>query len=213
MRRLERELFPANDGRHEPLRALERADLPLAPVALARFLIGVTLVRRLARQTMTARIVETEAYIAGDPAGHGFNGRTNRNAAIFSERGHAYIYQIYGVWWCLNVSAGKAGEGVGVLIRAAEPLTGLTAMQRRRPDVGPRDLLRGPGRLCQSLAIDGGLDGIDLTQSDALWLSARRPPKEVGKSARIGLTKAKDAVLRFYERGNPFVSGPARLNV
>lgn len=199
-------------GSDENLRALKRTDLPIDPVALARFLIGVTLVRRVGRQTMTARIVETEAYIAGDPAGHGFNGQTKRNAALFTERGHAYIYRIYGVWWCLNISAGKAGEGVGVLIRAAEPVTGLTVMQRRRPHLATRNILRGPGRLCETLAIDRSLDGIDLIHNDALWLAMRRPPREIGKSVRIGLTKSEDAVLRFYERGSAFLSGPARLN-
>ena len=199
-------------GSDEHLRALKRTDLPIEPVALARFLIGVTLVRRVGRQTMTARIVETEAYIAGDPAGHGFNGQTKRNAALFTERGHAYIYRIYGVWWCLNVSAGKTGEGVGVLIRAAEPVTGLAVMQRRRPHMATRNILRGPGRLCETLAIDRSLDGIDLTHNDALWLAMRRPPREIGKSVRIGLTKSEDAVLRFYERGSVFLSGPPRLN-
>ena len=194
------------------LRALKRADLPLDPAALARFLIGATLVRRLGRHTVTARIVETEAYIAGDPAGHGFNGLTERNATLFAARGHAYVYRVYGAWWCLNVSAGKVGEGVGVLIRAAEPLTGLAAMQRRRRHVSTRDLLRGPGRLCQTLAIDRGLDGIDLTQDHALWLSTRHAPEKIGRSVRIGISKAEEAVLRFYERGSAFISGPTRLN-
>ncbi len=199
-------------GQGRSLVALKRSDLPIAPVALARFLIGVTLVRRFGRHIATARIVETEAYISRDPAGHGFNGPTKRNAVLFAERGHAYIYRIYGVWWCLNVSAGKIGEGVGVLIRAAEPLTGFAAMQRRRPDRAGPDLLRGPGRLCQALAIDGDLDGVDLTQKGALWLSTRHPPDEIGRSVRIGLTEAKEARLRFYQRGSAFLSGPARLN-
>ncbi|MES1158590.1 MAG: DNA-3-methyladenine glycosylase [Terricaulis silvestris] len=194
-------------------KALSREELPLDPVALARFLIGVTLVRRLGRQVMTARIVETEAYVRGDPAGHGFNGLTKRNASLFEVRGQAYVYRIYGAWWCLNVSAGKAGEGVGVLIRAAEPLAGIEAMQRRRPGVAVRDLLRGPGRLCETLRVDGKLDGVDLVGADnALWLAQRRRPRAIGKSVRIGLSKAKDAVLRFYERGSPYLSGTKRLN-
>ena len=197
----------------QPSRALTRAELPSDPIALARFLIGVTVVRRVRRQTMSARIVETEAYIADDPASHGFNGPTKRNAVLFAERGHAYIYRIYGVWWCLNVSAGKAGEGVGVLIRAGEPLSGMSLMQKRRGDGEVRDLLRGPGRLCEALGIDGDLNGVDLTQSRSLWLSSRRAPAQIGESVRIGLSKGEDAVLRFYESGSRFVSGPKRLNL
>lgn len=191
---------------------MRRADLPIDPIKLARFLIGVTLVRELGRERVTVRVVETEAYIAGDPAGHGFNGRTQRNASLFEARGHAYVYRIYGMWWCLNVSGGEAGEGVGVLIRAAEPLTGLEAMQLRRPGVATRNLLRGPGRLCETLNIDGALDGIDLMRRGPLWLSQRRRPRAIGTSVRIGLSKAEDAVLRFYERGSFYLSGPARLN-
>ncbi len=161
---------------------------------------------------MSGRIVETEAYLPGDPASHGFNGRTKRNASIFTARGHAYVYRIYGAWWCFNVSAGEAEEGAAVLIRALEPVSGLAAMQRRRPGATTRDLLRGPGRLCQALAIDRSLDGVDLTRSDALWLSTRRPPRKIGRSVRIGLSKAEEAVLRFYERGSTFLSGPGRLN-
>lgn len=192
---------------------IRRADLPCDAVALARFLIGVTLVRRLRRQIMSARIVETEAYLVGDPASHGFNGITARNASVFTVRGHAYVYRIYGAWWCLNVSAGGTGDGAGVLIRALEPVSGLAAMQCRRPSASERDLLRGPGRLCAALAIDRSLDGLDLTDNDRLWLAARHPPRAIGKSVRIGLSKAEDKVLRFYERGSAFVSGPARLNL
>lgn len=192
---------------------LRRADLPNAPRALARFLIGVTLVRRVGRNLMTARIVETEAYVRGDPAGHGFNGMTERNASLFGERGHAYVYRIYGVWWCLNVSAGKVGDGVGVLIRAAEPLSCIGVMQENVAAKSPKNLLRGPGRLCAALAIDGNLDGVDLEQRGPLWLSSRRPPKAIGKSVRIGLSKAEHEVLRFYERGSAYLSGPGRLNV
>ncbi len=194
------------------LAPLRRADLPSNPVALARFLIGVSVVRRIGRQVMSGRIVETEAYLVGDPASHGFNGVTARNASIFTERGHAYVYRIYGAWWCLNVSAGKIADGAAVLIRALEPISGLAAMQRRRPAASERDLLRGPGRLCEALAIDRSLDGLDLTQDRRLWLADRQPPRAIGKSVRIGLSKAEDKVLRFYARGSAFVSGPARLN-
>lgn len=202
----------ASNASPKHLRPLARAALPSDPVALARFLIGVSLVRRIGGQTMSARIVETEAYTVDDPASHGYNGLTKRNAVLFDERGRAYIYRIYGAWWCLNVSAGRRGEGGGVLIRAAEPLAGMSLMQRRRPNVEARDLLRGPGRLCEALAIDADLNGVDLTQNRSLWLSSRQAPANIGESVRIGLRKAEDAVRRFYDRGSRFLSGPARLN-
>src|SRR5262249_9175658 len=158
---------------------LPRSKLPADATALARFLIGVTVVRRIGRSIMTGRIVETEAYLPGDPASHGFNGETERNRSIFLRGGHAYIYRIYGAWWCLNVSAGEAGVGAGVLIRALQPLSGLATMQRRRPTPTVRNLLRGPGRLCDVLAIDRALDGVDLTDNDKLWLSDRQAPKRI----------------------------------
>jgi DNA-3-methyladenine glycosylase len=125
------------------LAPIGRPGLPRDPVALARWLIGKTLVRRLRRVLVTGRITETEAYLSDDPASHSFIGPSPRNRSMFLPRGHAYIYCIYGVWLCLNVSAGAEGEGAAVLLRAIEPLTGLTAMEKRRPHASHRDLARG----------------------------------------------------------------------
>lgn len=127
---------------------------------------------------------------------------------------HAYIYLIYGTAFCVNVSSERRGQGAAVLIRALEPLEGLGLMQARRGVNRLRDLCRGPGRLCQAMAIDLGLDGVDLRTSGALWLarSPGRPPR-IGRSKRIGITKAAQRALRFYERGNPFVSGTRALSL
>jgi DNA-3-methyladenine glycosylase len=186
-------------------------------VALARFLIGKVVVRVLPEGTMAGRIVETEAYIQGDAACHAFNGMTPRNRSLFLRHGHAYVYLAYGTSWMLNVSAEEAGVGSGVLIRALEPLAGMDAMALRRGTDKPRDLLRGPGRAAQALAIDRALDGLDLTRDKRLWLGtdAAAPgtsPAKIGVSTRIGLTKDAHRPLRFYLKGSVYLSGPTALN-
>jgi DNA-3-methyladenine glycosylase len=192
---------------------LNRADLPIDTTQLARFLIGKMLVRTLPEGVASGRIVETEAYDIGDPAGHAYRGITPRNRALFLERGHAYVYLAYGTSFMLNVSSEAPGVGAGVLIRAIEPTAGIPIMQRNRHTERPRDLTRGPGRLCMALAIDRRLDGIDLCRTGPLWLgSDGQPPAEIGQSKRIGITRAADSVLRFYVRDNSFVSGPRALN-
>ncbi len=194
-------------------RALDRAELPVDTIQLARFLIGKMLVRTLAEGVAGGRIVETEAYGIGDPAGHAYRGMTPRNRALFLERGHAYVYLAYGVSFMLNVSSETPGVGAGVLIRAIEPTIGIGIMERNRGAQRLRDLARGPGRLCEALRIDRRLDGIDLCQSGPLWLgSDSHSPGEIGRSKRTGITRAPDSPLRFYVRGNPFVSGPQALN-
>ena len=194
-------------------RALDRAELPVDTVELARFLIGKMLVRMLPEGAAGGRIVETEAYDIGDPAGHAYRGMTPRNRALFLERGHAYVYLAYGVSFMLNVSSETSGVGAGVLIRAIEPTAGISIMERNRGTERVRDLARGPGRLCAALQIDRRLDGIDLCQAGRLWLgSDGQASDEIGQSKRIGITRAADSLLRFYVRGNRFVSGPQALN-
>ena len=196
-----------------PVRRLARRELPVDTEALARFLIGKTLVRDTAEGRMSGRIVETEAYVVGDSSAHAFRGETPRNRSMFLDRGHAYVYFIYGCWYSINVSGERPGVGAGVLLRALEPLDGVDLMQRRRPGAKTVDLARGPGRLATALGIDRRLDGVDLCADEELWLGApARRVGEIGESVRIGLSREADRVLRFYERGNPHVSGPKRLN-
>ena len=114
------------------LRRLRRSELPVGAVELARFLIGAIVVRDDAAGRRAVRIVETEAYVPGDAAAHSYRGETPRNRSLFLSRGHAYVYFIYGTWFCLNVSAEATGVGAGVLFRAGEPLAGIPAMERRR---------------------------------------------------------------------------------
>jgi DNA-3-methyladenine glycosylase len=195
------------------VRVLDRAELPVDTVQLARFLIGKMVWRMLAEGVAGGRIVETEAYGIGDPAGHAYRGMTPRNRALFLERGHAYVYLAYGTSFMLNVSSETSGVGAGVLIRAIEPTDGITIMERNCGTRLVRDLARGPGRLCAALAIDRRLDGINLCQAGPLWLgSDGQASGEIGQSKRIGITRAVDGLLRFYARGNSFVSGPRALN-
>jgi DNA-3-methyladenine glycosylase len=196
-----------------PLVRLHRAELPVDTAQLARFLIGKMLVRKLPEGVAGGRIVETEAYPVGDAAGHAYRGKTPRNHSLFLERGHAYVYLAYGTAFLLNVSSEEAGVGAGVLIRAIEPILGAGIMEQKRGTERLRDLARGPGRLCAALDIDRRLDGIDLCRAGPLWLGSEgQPAGEIGQSKRIGITRAADSPLRFYARGNPFVSGPRALS-
>jgi DNA-3-methyladenine glycosylase len=210
------------------IRRLRRAELPHDTVELARFLIGKVVVHELASGRLSGRIVEDESYPPCDPAGHHFRGPTPRIRSMYLHPGHAYVFFNYGAHFMLNVASEPEGVAGGILIRALEPLEGVEWMQKHR--VGSRggemrlvDLTRGPGRLAAALQIDRRHDGVDLCGSDsALWLgelvadegtqdSAAGRPRIVSKTVRIGITRAADKLFRFYERNNPFVSGPKRL--
>jgi DNA-3-methyladenine glycosylase len=194
------------------VRRLRRAELPVDAAKLARYLIGKTLVRELPAGRLSGRIVEVEAYVPGDAAAHSFRGQTPSNRSLFLKRGHAYVYFAYGSSFMMNVSAETAGVGGGVLIRALEPLEGIDLMKRHRGTDRLLDLTRGPGRLASAMKIDKRLDGMDLCSAGPIWLGAAvRPAGEIGESVRIGITREVNRLLRFYERGNPFVSGPKRL--
>jgi DNA-3-methyladenine glycosylase len=198
------------------IRRLHLTELPADTVKLARFLIGKVVVHDLPAGRLSGRIVETEAYPPGDPAGHHYRGPTRRNRSLFLRYGHCYVYFTYGNHFMLNVSSEGADVGGGVLIRALEPLDGVATMQRHRNKAKLLDLTRGPGRLAAALQIDRRYDGVDLCGSGPLWLGAiesgvAQAATPIGKTVRIGITRAAHRLFRFYERGNPFVSGPKRL--
>ena len=197
----------------ETIRRLKRKELPRDTVAMAKFLIGCTLVHDIGGERLAGRIVETEAYLVGDAASHAYRGLTKRNPSMFLSRGHAYVYISYGVWPMLNVSSADEGIGEAVLIRALEPLQGIEAMRRSE---GERvlDIARGPGRLARAMRVTLSHDGVDLCGDGPLFLGA--PLRHTGPTAtsrRIGITKDADRALRFFERGNPYVSGPKGLNI
>lgn len=194
------------------IRRIQRSELPEDTVELSLFLIGKVVVHELPAGRVSGRIVETEAYPPGDPAGHHFRGPTPRIRSMYLAPGHVYVFFNYGAHFMLNVVSERPETAAAILIRALEPLEGIEIMQRHRKTTELLDLTRGPGRLAQALQIDRRHDGVDLCANEKLWLGAiDYPVARIGKSVRIGITRAADKLLRFFERGNPFVSGPKRL--
>jgi DNA-3-methyladenine glycosylase len=181
---------------------------------VARELLGKELVRESPEGAASGIIVETEAYLGvADRASHAFGGRRSRRTAIMYEAGgRAYVYLIYGMYWCLNVTTREAGTPEAVLIRALQPVEGIDLMRRRRQAEGkrPTELANGPGKLCRALAIDGSLYGEELC-GDLLFIRDRALPTgaEVGASPRVNIGYAGEAAhheWRYYLKGNPCVS-------
>lgn len=189
---------------------LERPFLARGALTVARALVGALLIRP--DEGLVARIVETEAYTAEDPACHAYRRRTERNAPLWGPAGHAYVYRSYGVHWCLNVATGTDGVAEGCLIRAAEPLAGLVTFRLRRGEQpGGRDLLRGPGRLGQAYGLDGTYSGRDLCSDDApLHLSSDGTAPQVAAGPRVGVSRAADRPWRFFVTGSRWVSAYSR---
>lgn len=178
--------------------------LPSAEVVAPK-LLGKLLIRRLPKGVCGGVIVETEAYLCGDPACHAVNGKTERNAAMFGPPGHAYVYFIYGCHYCVNVVCHPAGSGEAVLIRAAQPVFGLEHMQARRHVRKLVELTNGPAKLCQAMGIGLDLNHVDLCDAGAgLWigrsegLASGLNLGRIRSGPRIGITKARDLPLRFY---------------
>jgi DNA-3-methyladenine glycosylase len=196
------------------IRRLRRTRLPADTVELAKYLIGKTLVHDTRAGRMSGRIVETEAYVLGDAAGHAYRGLTPRNKSLFLDLGHAYVYRAYGLHFLMNVSSEVRGAGAGVLLRALEPLDGIHLMRLRRAQSPLVDLARGPGRLSQAMGIRLRHDGLDLCAAGQLWLGdSVRPIGDIGRSVRIGVSRESRRLLRFYERGSPYISGSKRWRV
>jgi DNA-3-methyladenine glycosylase len=182
------------------------------PDVVARKLLGKLITRRINHQKITGRIVEIEAYLGlDDPASHSYIGKTARNAVLFGPPGFAYVYFIYGMYYCLNVSCQPEGQPGGVLIRALEPVEGLDTMARLRKlpaSANPRLLTSGPGRLCQALDITRAQNGLDVTSrtSPLQILDDGYEPDLIRSTPRIGISKAVEHPLRFVIEGNAFVS-------
>lgn len=194
-------------------RPLPRSFYLRSPDAVARELLGKVLVRRLDDRLLSGRIVETEAYFGqDDPAAHAFAGKTARTAVLFGPPGHAYVYFIYGMYSCLNVSCEPQGEAGSVLLRALEPVAGLDEMARLRglpASARLRLLTSGPGRLCQALGITRAAhNGVDMTDStsELRILDDGFQPASILATPRIGIRKAVERPHRFLIEGNPFVS-------
>jgi len=174
---------------------------------VARDLLGKIIVRLSGEGIAAGRIVETEAYLRDDPSCHAFRGMTPRNRAMFGPPGHAYIYFTYGMHYCFNVVTAEEGAGEAVLIRALEPLEGISVMAKRRGREGIKDLCSGPGKLAQAMGISPELYGHDLAREPLLILEGKnRPGEDVVITTRVGISSAKDLPLRFYYKNNRYVS-------
>ena len=184
------------------------------PRKVGRALLGKVLVRKSGKTLLAGRIVETEAYLDGDPAAHSFVGRTARNDVLFGPPGRSYVYFIYGNHYCLNVSCLPDGVPGGVLFRAVEPLVGVEEMARARgmelESTGSQvRLTSGPGRLAEAFGItrtrDNGKSFTD-PKSDLFIADDGYRVRKAEETVRIGITKAAEMPLRYVVAGNPFVS-------
>jgi DNA-3-methyladenine glycosylase len=190
---------------------LDRSFYQRPTLEVAKNLLGKVLVRRLNGKDLAGKIVETEAYVGPhDLACHASKGKTKRTSIMFEQGGCAYIYMIYGFYFCLNAVTEAADYPAAVLIRALEPLDHLGVMKKLRKN--PRqvtDIASGPGKLCMAMAIDKQLNGQDLT-GRKLWIEDRNlGVGRITASPRIGVDYAgeyKDKPWRFYIHGNPHVS-------
>ena len=187
------------------------------PRKVARALLGKLLIRKTARGTLAGRLVETEAYLGeGDSAAHATAGKTARNSVLFGPPGIAYVYFIYGNYYCLNVSCLPDGIAGGVLFRALEPVAGIEEMAAARgvtikSENDLRTISSGPGRLCDALAVtrerDNGKSFAN-PNSDLQLADDGYRVQRVTVTPRVGITKSADHPLRYLIAGNPFVSGP-----
>jgi len=170
---------------------------------VARDLLGCVLVHRKGSKRLSGKIVETEAYRGyDDPGSHAFRGRTPRNSIMFGKPGFAYVYFVYGNHHCLNFTTEEQGTAGAVLIRALEPIEGLESMRKNRKG---RSLTNGPGKLTQALGITRDQNGVDLI-GNMLYVLNGDSPEKVFKTNRIGIKRGAELKLRFYNKGNKFLS-------
>jgi len=174
---------------------------------VASGLLGHYLVHVSPQGLAAGKIVETEAYLQNDPACHAARGMTRRNRVMFGPPGHAYVYFIYGMYYCFNVVTREEGVGEAVLIRALEPAAGIPLMQIRRGRQKLTELCRGPGCLTQALGITGKQNGRDLTGGTLVICRGKSEDLPTVQTTRIGIKSGAELPLRFYVAGSPFVSG------
>jgi DNA-3-methyladenine glycosylase len=190
---------------------LERSFYERPTLVVARELLGKLIKVRSEPCDLTVRIVETEAYLTDDPACHTYRGRTARNAVMFGEAGHVYVFFNYGVHFLFNIVTRPAGIGEAVLIRAVEPLSGIDVMRERRgPTVKDVHLTSGPGRLAQALGIvRDGFNGLDVTDPESVVRVLDAPRIEasnVAQTRRIGINVAAEKPWRFLVSDSSYVS-------
>lgn len=173
---------------------------------LAQWLIGCTLRRMLPGGPVAGVIVETEAYTSDDPASHSYRGRTRRNEPMFMGGGHIYVYMIYGMHLCFNVTSGPSGSGQAVLVRALKPSEGLGLMRKNSPGLPDRLLCRGPGRLCRSFGMGLELNGRPLGSDVTILMPGASGSPPVARGERIGISQGRDRRWRFTMEGSEWLS-------
>jgi DNA-3-methyladenine glycosylase len=172
---------------------------------VAREILGKILAHKTGEGTLKGKIVEVEAYLGlDDPGAIGFRRVKNIPQALLMPAGYTFVYFTYGNHWMLNVNA-KMGKLGAVLIRALEPLEGIEIMKRNRGISDTRNLTNGPGKLTKAFGIDKRHNGLDLT-GDELFIENSDEKVKVARSTRIGISKGKTKMLRFYIKSNRFVS-------
>ncbi|MFL5585650.1 MAG: DNA-3-methyladenine glycosylase [Gemmatimonadaceae bacterium] len=190
-------------------RVLPRAFYDRDTEIVARELLGAVLECDTDDGIASGIIVETEAYLGEhDLACHAVAGRTRRTEHLYGPPGIAYVYFIYGMYWCFNAVTRSAGLPSAVLVRGLEPLDGLALMHKRRPRVkNTVDLTNGPGKLCTALGITGSMSGRSLQRKPLVIREGERVPDDkVDITTRIGITRSADWPLRWIVAGNRFVS-------
>lgn len=176
---------------------------------VAKKLLGHYLVSKQNETYLVGKIVETEAYLNNDPASHSFAKKTQRNAMMFEKPGTSYVYFTYGMHYCMNVVTSKVGIGEAVLIRALEPIQGIDQMQINRSKTKFKDLCSGPAKLAQALNInfkDNGVNLLDINSHLHLEYNDNLEKLDLIETQRIGISKAKDRLLRFYIKDNKYIS-------
>ena len=180
---------------------------------VARDLLGAVMQCTTPAGVTCGRIVETEAYLGpDDPACHAAAGLTARTTHLFGPPGLAYVYLIYGMYWCFNAVTRERGHGAAVLVRAVAPVRGVELMRRRRPKArADRDLTNGPGKLCLAMGIDGTMNGTSLRDGPVVIRAGEAyADDDVVVTPRIGITQAAEWPLRYLVRDDPFVSPTPR---
>jgi DNA-3-methyladenine glycosylase len=193
---------------------LEREFYALSAEIVSPALLGHYLLRRIEGQWVGGEIVETEAYTVGDPACHAYVRQSKRNASMFGEMGKAYVYRIYGAYFCFNAVCCEEGVAEAVLVRAIESTFGVGTMRELRPVKRDCDLTNGPSKLCIAQAVNLDLDGVDICDINSPLIIARNPNHEefleerspLMQTTRIGITKAADWPFRWFLGGSKFVS-------
>ena len=173
---------------------------------VARRLLGCILERTVDGVTLRVKIVETESYDQTDAASHSYKGRTPRTDVMFGPSGFLYVYFTYGMHYCCNIVTGPEGIGQAVLLRAVEPLDHQEFLEERRGHPGV-EVTNGPAKLCAALGIDRKDNGHDLHDPPFRLVAGEKvPPGDIIATTRIGITKNRDALRRFYIKDSPYVS-------